>query len=94
MRTLFVDTAYWVAQANPKDNWHPKALELELEIVNSKLITSELVLVEFLNYFSNFGAKMRDRIESNINWTEAIAVTLKSAPNRSSNPAVHLPHPE
>ncbi len=62
MRTVFVDTAYWIARSNGSDQWHQKAKEVELQLVNFELFTSELVLVEFLNYFCNFGAKMRERI--------------------------------
>lgn len=62
MKTLFVDTAYWVAQANPRDEWHIKAIEFEAKIANTKLVTSELVLVEVLNYFSNFGVKIREKM--------------------------------
>jgi uncharacterized protein len=62
MRTIFVDTAYWVAQANTKDQWHSQALAVEHQLANVALITSELVLVEFLNYFCNFGAKIRQKV--------------------------------
>jgi uncharacterized protein len=62
MRTLFIDTTYWVAQANTRDQWHQKVLEAEQQLIDVRLMTSELVLVEFLNYFSNFGAKMRERV--------------------------------
>lgn len=62
MRTVFVDTAYWVAQASVKDQWHQKALEIEKQLTSVKLVTSELVLVEFLNYFSNFGTVMRQKV--------------------------------
>ena len=62
MRTLFVDTSYWIARSNRSDQWHQKARDVELELVNVELVTSELVLVEFLNYFCNFGAKMREKI--------------------------------
>jgi uncharacterized protein len=62
MRTLFVDTSYWVAQSNTRDQWHHRALEIEQQLTNSQLITTELVLVEFLNYFCSFGAKTREKV--------------------------------
>jgi uncharacterized protein len=62
MRAVFVDTAYWVAQSHTKDQWHQQALKVEQRLTQVRLITSELVLVEFLNYFCNFGAEMRERV--------------------------------
>jgi uncharacterized protein len=62
MRAVFVDTAYWVAQSHTRDQWHQQALEVEQRLTQVRLITSELVLVEFLNYFCNFGAEMRERV--------------------------------
>lgn len=59
MKTLFVDTFYWIAVTNPKDNWHQKCLEVREEIKSCQLLTTELVLVEFLNYFSEGGDRLR-----------------------------------
>jgi predicted nucleic acid-binding protein len=61
---VFVDTAYWVARLNQDDQWHQQAKQLELQVKTSNLITAELVLVEFLNYFSSFGAKTRDNVSN------------------------------
>lgn len=52
MRILFVDTSYWIAQFDARDQLHSKALEIEAQLRNDRLFTSELVLTEFLNYFS------------------------------------------
>jgi predicted nucleic acid-binding protein len=62
MRTIFVDTAYWVAQMNTNDQWHLKSLEIEQSLYTVEFITSELVLVEFLNYFCKFGMKTRQKV--------------------------------
>ena len=59
MKKLFVDTFYWIALTNPKDNWHSKCLEIREEIKSCRLLTTELVLVEFLNYFSEGGDRLR-----------------------------------
>ncbi len=61
MRKLFVDTAYWVAQLNTTDQWHHQSLAVESQLVAVSLVTSELVLVELLNYFCNFGGQVRQR---------------------------------
>ncbi len=62
MRRIFVDTAYWVAQFDTRDQLNLKALEIEAQLTNVRLITSELVLVEFLNYFSKGGKRTRAEV--------------------------------
>ena len=62
MRTVFVDTAYWVAQSDKRDQWHRQALEVEQQLTDVRLITSELVLIEFLNYFCNSRETTRERV--------------------------------
>jgi predicted nucleic acid-binding protein len=64
---IFVDTAHWVALQIPKDTLHDTALSLAETIpLGSRIITSEFVLVEFLNYVSKFGE--RDRLEAAATW--------------------------
>lgn len=62
MRIIFVDTFYWIARINPRDQWHQKAVELSPSLKDDVLITSETVLVELLNYFSEFGPEMRGAV--------------------------------
>lgn len=62
MKLIFVDTLYWVALANSRDQWHERAIELQKTVSNCRLITTEAVLIEFLNYFSSFGSFMRQTV--------------------------------
>jgi predicted nucleic acid-binding protein len=62
MKSIFVDTLYWVALANSRDQWHEKAIELQKTVSNRRLITTEAVLIEFINYFSSFGSFMRQTV--------------------------------
>ena len=62
MKFIFVDTLYWVALSNTKDQWHQKAKQVAVALGNTKLITTELVLVEFLNYFSSYKSAMRQAV--------------------------------
>lgn len=64
MRTVFVDTAYWVARTSRRDQWHQKAREISSRLTNVTFLTTELVLVEYLNYFSGYGAEMRQRVST------------------------------
>ena len=56
---VFVDTLYFVALFNPRDQWHERAVAASKLIADTKLITTEEVLVELLNFFSEYGEKAR-----------------------------------
>ena len=53
MKRVFADTSYWIALLNPRDELHHKAVAASQEF--SELATTEMVLVEFLNAFSDRG---------------------------------------
>ena len=59
MRVAFVDTLYLVALFNPRDQWHKRAVEAANLVSETDLITTEDVLVELLNFFSEYGEKSR-----------------------------------
>ena len=52
MKVAFVDTLYFVALFNPRDQWHERAIAANKLVAETKLITTEDVLVELLNFFS------------------------------------------
>ncbi|SRR5712692_927643 len=60
MKLVFVDTLYWIAAINPKDQWHDKALEIGSGLT-AKQITTDAVLSEVLNFFCGYGSKMREQ---------------------------------
>jgi predicted nucleic acid-binding protein len=62
VRTVFVDTFYWIAFINPRDQWHQKAVELSSSLKDTHLITTDAVLIELLNYFSGYGPEMRKAV--------------------------------
>ena len=59
VKEAFVDTLYFVALFNPRDQWHDHAIAASKLIADTKLITTEDVLVELLNFFSEYGEKAR-----------------------------------
>jgi predicted nucleic acid-binding protein len=69
MTPVFADTSFWVAVINPTDQLHAKAREVQRRFAGSRFITSELVLIEVLNYFASLrsrllaAATVRDVIE-------------------------------
>jgi len=59
MRRIFVDTLYWIAIHNPKDQWHQAAEKASHTLAGCQLITTEEVLTEVLNAFSEAGPMVR-----------------------------------
>ena len=53
MRSVFADTLYWVALVHRRDQWHQQAVEATRLLGEAQLLTTEEVLVEFLNAFSS-----------------------------------------
>ena len=52
MKTVFADSAYWIALLNPRDGLHNKAIGASSFFTEASIVTSEMVLVEVLNYFA------------------------------------------
>ena len=44
MKVAFVDTLYFVALFNPRDQWHERAIAASKLVAETKLITTEDVL--------------------------------------------------
>ncbi len=78
MQEVFADTNFWVAKIHPEDQWHERVIDVEYEIGIVNLVTTETVLVETLNYFSNFRKDVKETayliIESIIESKEVIVI--------------------
>lgn len=61
MRQVFADTSYWIALVNPRDQLHGKAVSVTQQISPVRIWTSEMVLAELLNSFSDAGP-LRHRV--------------------------------
>lgn len=55
MRTVFADSQYWVALGHRGDQWHLSAIAATRALGKARIVTTEEVLVEFLNTFSSQG---------------------------------------
>jgi uncharacterized protein len=60
MKRVFADTGYWIALLNPRDDLHDKASAILQSYVPDQIVTSEMVLTEFLNSFSDRGPRLRE----------------------------------
>jgi predicted nucleic acid-binding protein len=56
--TFFADTSFWVSLLDKREKTHADALLL-MKKVGDDIVTSELVLIEMLGWFSNEGAHLR-----------------------------------
>ena len=59
MADIFADTGYWIALINERDQGHDKAIQVRTNLARERIVTSEMVLIELLNYASRRGATMR-----------------------------------
>jgi len=59
MPEIFADACFWIAFLNPRDAWHEVARLLYREHSNRRILTSEMVLAETLNFMSVYGAQGR-----------------------------------
>ncbi len=60
MSRVYADTVYWIALANPLDQWHPLAVQASRKLRGATIITSEEILTEFLAHFSGQGRTIRE----------------------------------
>jgi predicted nucleic acid-binding protein len=59
MERVFADTGYWIVLLNPRDDLHHKATAVARDHGLGQIVTSEMVLTEFLNSFSDYGPRLR-----------------------------------
>lgn len=59
MRTVFADACYWIALLNPRDQTHHNAVHVSKGLTAYRMVTTEEVLTELLNYFGARGPSLR-----------------------------------
>jgi predicted nucleic acid-binding protein len=52
MNRFFVDTFYWIALSNRRDQWHARVRAFDDALVAYHLYTTDEVLTEFLTFYS------------------------------------------
>lgn len=62
MKAVFADTFFWVALANPNDTAHQQAVRLQGQFKDRPIVTTDEVLIEFLNFFSEHGPRFRKAV--------------------------------
>ncbi len=59
MQVVFADTGYWIALASDRDELRPSIVHVTEILDVSVVVTTEMVLVEFLNHMSRGGEYAR-----------------------------------
>jgi predicted nucleic acid-binding protein len=59
MTAVFADTSYWIALTNVQDADHGKAEAFSASLKPRPVLTTEAVLIEYLNYFAGWGPRFR-----------------------------------
>lgn len=62
MNSIFVDTQSFIASFQKIDQWHQQTQEIETKIDGCRLVTTDAVLCELLNYFSGYNEQTREKI--------------------------------
>lgn len=79
---LFADTSYWIALLNPLDALHKKATALSARHAMAQIVTTEMVLTEFANSFSEGGPHLRQAVATAIDLLRA-SRTVRVEPQTS-----------
>ena len=61
MNKVFADAGYWIALFNPRDQLHNQAITVSQTIEGRSIVTSQMVLTEFLNHFASLGTSFRQQ---------------------------------
>ena len=64
MKTVFADSGYWIAMYDPPDSLHLEAAAVTKGLGSCRIVTSQMILVEFLNYMSGHGQSLREKAMS------------------------------
>jgi uncharacterized protein len=62
MKRVFADTSYWVAVLRDNDQWFQVAIFAASKIGQSEIVTTESVLIEVLNYFSEYRSDIKQYV--------------------------------
>ena len=62
MRIIFADTLYWIGLINSRDQWRQRAVSINAEFSEARLVTTDSVLTELANFFAEYGEIMRRKI--------------------------------
>jgi predicted nucleic acid-binding protein len=91
MTPIFADTCYWIALLNRKDQLHATAVAAQTKIGNAKLVTTDEVLTEVLNFFGQYGSSLRSAAAQTVKAVRSAArVTVAPQSRQTFDEALDL----
>jgi len=69
VRTLLGDNSYWVALLVPGDQWRDRAVAVSARLGRVKIVTTQEILTELLNFVSGYGPHLRSQVAA---WVEGL----------------------
>ena len=94
MNEVYADSGYWIAMLNRHDQWNLAAVRATQQTRGRGIVTSEMVIVEFLNGVARYGAQSRSQAvitarglynNPNIEVIEQSSIQLAAAVQRYAN---------
>ena len=64
MTDVFADTNYFITLIHANDQWHERAVAAESLLKSSRVVTTDSVLIELLNFVSGYGPQLRRAVAS------------------------------
>jgi len=62
MNEVFADTCYWIALLDSRQSLHEEARAASQARQNRRIVTSEFVLMELMNFFGNKGPQLKGTV--------------------------------
>jgi predicted nucleic acid-binding protein len=59
MNVVFVDSVYWIARLDPRDQWHSKSKEADRALAGYRLYTTYEIMTELLAFYAGRGMILR-----------------------------------
>lgn len=96
-RVLFADSFYWVALLNPGDAFHSRVKSLSRSLGHARLVTTDDVLTETLNWFAQAGAYWRAKaamLARDLRTDPAVAILAQDRSNFDAALAFYEARPD
>lgn len=75
-RTVFADTNYWIALLVPGDQWRKQAVTAIPELGSCRIVTTQEVLLELLNFVAGRGTWTRTQVADWVKRAEGDAALI------------------
>ena len=78
MKIILADTHYLIAIINRLDQWHQPAIDITAKLGKAKVVVTEPVFIETLNYFSDYRPEANDTLRKRSSYFQLIRMSMWS----------------